>query len=187
RDDGGPIRFRHALVRALAGFFVDFYVTFGVGAVLSSLLSERGKRIGDLLAGTVVIRERAPAHRAPLPALPTSLQDWARNIELSQLPDDLALAARRYLARYHELSPGARDAMGARYAAEVARFVTPPPPPGTAAWAYLAAVLAERGGREAERLAARAGPDRGPAQQPREPAEPARDTTGTDGPMAPPA
>lgn len=66
RDDGGPIRFRHALVRALAGLFVDFYVTLGTGAVLSSLLSERGKRVGDLLAGTVVIRERVPSPRAAL-------------------------------------------------------------------------------------------------------------------------
>src|SRR5688572_853951 len=27
RDDGGPTRFRHALTRGLAGFFVDFWVT----------------------------------------------------------------------------------------------------------------------------------------------------------------
>lgn len=194
RDDGGPVRFRHALVRALAGVFVDFYVTSGAGAVVSSLLNERGKRVGDLLAGTVVIRERAPARSAPLPAVPPPLTEWATSLQLSRLPDDLALAARRYLARYHELSPQARDAMGARYAGEVARYVTPPAPPGTPAWAYLAAVLSERRRRESERLAARSGPSHDPADRPfsRQPrtaaaGDPLRDAPADGGPMAPPA
>jgi uncharacterized RDD family membrane protein YckC len=155
RDDGGPVRFRHALVRGLAGVFVDFYVTLGVGAVVCSLLNERGKRVGDLIAGTVVIRERAPSAGAPLPPIPPHLADWATGLELSRLPDDLALTARRYLARSHELSSRVREEMGAQLATEVARVVTPPAPPGTPAWAYLTAVLAERGRREGDRFAAR--------------------------------
>ncbi|HSI93013.1 MAG TPA: RDD family protein [Jiangellaceae bacterium] len=155
RDDGGPVRFRHALARGLAGFFVDFYVTLGVGAVVCSLLNDRGKRVGDLIAGTVVIRERAPSAGAPLPPVPPQLAGWATGLELSRLPDDLALTARRYLARSHELSPRVREEMGAQLATEVARVVTPPAPPGTPAWAYLTAVLTERGRREGNRLAVR--------------------------------
>ena len=158
RDDGGPVRFRHSLTRGLAGVFVDFYLTFGVGAVVCSLLNERGKRVGDLLAGTVVIRERAPSGGAPLPPVPPQLAAWATSLQLSRLPDELAMAARRYLARSHQLSPQVRDQMGAQLATEVAQWVTPPPPPGTPAWAYLAAVLGERGRRESERLAARSAP-----------------------------
>jgi uncharacterized RDD family membrane protein YckC len=47
RDDGGPIRFRHALVRGLAGVFVDFWALglLGFVAVLVSLSSAKGKRI----------------------------------------------------------------------------------------------------------------------------------------------
>ena len=154
RDDGGPIRFRHALARGLAGFFVDFYTTIGVGAVVSSLLSERGKRIGDLLAGTVVVRERAPSSGGPLPAVPPQLAAWATGLELTRLPDDLALTARTFLTRSYEMAPHVRERMAATLATEFSQVVTPPAPPGTPAWAYLAAVLSERGRREAQRLAA---------------------------------
>ncbi|MGH8838893.1 MAG: RDD family protein, partial [Jiangellaceae bacterium] len=112
RDDGGPVRFRQALTRALAGVFVDFLFTFGAGAVICSLLNERGKRVGDILAGTVVVRERVPSTAGPLPAIPPPLAEWARTLELSRLPADVALAARGFLTRYHELSPGVRDRMG---------------------------------------------------------------------------
>lgn len=154
RDDGGPIRFRHALARGLAGFFVDFYTTLGVGAVVSSLLSERGKRIGDQLAGTVVIRERAPSYGGPLPAVPSQLAAWATGLELSRLPDDLALNARTFLTRSYEMAPAVREQMAASLATEIAQVVTPPAPPGTPAWAYLAAVISERGRRHAQQLAA---------------------------------
>ena len=153
RDDGGPIRFRHALTRGLAGFFVDFYTTFGVGAVVCSLLNERGKRIGDLLAGTVVVRERAPSAGGPLPVVPPHLAAWATGLELSRLPDGLALTARTFLTRSYQMAPHVRERMAASLATEFAQYVTPPAPPGTPAWAYLAAVLAERGRREAHRLA----------------------------------
>ncbi len=137
----------------LAGVFADFYLTLGAGAVICSLLNERGKRIGDILAGTVVVRERAPQAGAAMPAVPAQLAAWATGLELSRLPGDLALAARGYLARYPQLSPRIRDEMGAQLATEMSRLVTPPAPAGTPAWAYLAAVLGERGRRESQRLA----------------------------------
>jgi uncharacterized RDD family membrane protein YckC len=200
RDDGGPVRFRHALTRGLAGVFVDFLVTFGVGAIVCSLLNERGKRVGDILAGTVVVRERAPAKSAPLPTVPPHLAAWATGLELSRLPADLALAARSYLSRYPQLSPAVREQMGTGLAAEVAQVVTPAPPPGTPAWAYLAAVLSERGRRESERLAdlarQRQLPTRFPLPSatttessdlaPNSPA-PAREQAPTSGGFAPPA
>jgi uncharacterized RDD family membrane protein YckC len=168
RDDGGPVRFRHALTRALAGVFVDFLLTFGAGAVICSLLNERGKRVGDLLAGTVVVRERVPSTAGPLPAIPPPLAEWATTLELSRLPTDVALAARGFLTRYHELSPGVRDRMGDELATAIATAVTPPAPPGTPAWAYLTAVLGERNRRESQRFAdaARAGVEPVPSRPP---------------------
>lgn len=168
RDDGGPVRFRHGLTRALAGVFVDFLLTVGAGAVICSLLNERGKRVGDILAGTVVVRERVPITAAPLPAIPPPLAAWARTLELSRLPTDVALAARGYLTRYHELSPAVRDRMGGQLATEISKTVTPPAPPGTPAWAYLTAVLGERNRRESQRFteAARADTDTVPPPPP---------------------
>ena len=59
-DDGGPERFRQALFRALAGF-VEIWMFAGGPAVICSLVSPRGKRIGDVFAGTMVISERGAA------------------------------------------------------------------------------------------------------------------------------
>jgi len=75
RDDGGPIRFRHAFTRALTGLVVDFGVLSGgtgVVAVVVSASSARGKRVGDLLAGTVVLRERVPREASATGALPAT-------------------------------------------------------------------------------------------------------------------
>src|ERR1700722_14772559 len=58
-DDGGPERFRHALVRALAGA-VECWALFGGPALITSLLSARGKLLGDVVAGSFVLRECAP-------------------------------------------------------------------------------------------------------------------------------
>ncbi|MGN6333294.1 MAG: RDD family protein [Motilibacteraceae bacterium] len=143
RDDGSPIRFRHALVRGIVGF-VELYLLLGVPAVVVSLASSRGKRVGDLLAGTVVVRERLPAQAGPPIAPLPVLAGWAASLDLSALPDDLALAARQFLVRTQQLSPHTRASMGARIAADVAARTSPPPPPGVPAEEFLAAVVAER-------------------------------------------
>lgn len=150
RDDGGPIRFRHALVRGLVGFFVDFWALGlgGVVAVVSSLSSARAKRIGDLLAGTVVIRERVTARYVPQVQVPAPLVGWAAGIDTTGLPDHLALGARQLLGRWQELNPAVRDGVAQRLAADVVTATGVVPPPGTPAWAYLAAMLAERRNRE---------------------------------------
>jgi uncharacterized RDD family membrane protein YckC len=156
REDGGAIRFRHALVRGLLGV-VEFWVTFGAAALITSLASAKGKRLGDYLAGTVVVRERLPVQGGPVAAMPAPLAGWAAGLDLSALPDDLALAARQYLSRAADLEPGTRDAMADRLAGAVAAVTAPPAPPGVPAWAFLSAVLAERRRRETLRLAAAPG------------------------------
>ncbi|HEU4911462.1 MAG TPA: RDD family protein [Actinomycetes bacterium] len=164
REDGGPIRFRHAFVRGLLSV-VEIWLTFGSVALITSLASPQGKRLGDLLAGTVVVRERIPVRGTPMAAMPPPLAAWAGGLDLSQVPDDLALAARQFLARADELAPEVRDRMGARIASSLAAVTAPPPPPGTPPWAFLSAVLAERRRRELERLGANATAP-GPAPRP---------------------
>lgn len=150
RDDGGPIRFRHALVRGLTGFFVDFWALglAGAVAVFVSLSSAKGKRVGDILAGTVVVRERMPAAPAPVVYMPPWLAGWAATLDLSRLPDELALAVRNYLARRHDFTAAAADDLGWRLANDVAQHIGVPVPYGVPAADYLAAVLAERRARE---------------------------------------
>ncbi|MEW9527147.1 RDD family protein [Microbispora sp. NPDC049125] len=150
-DDGGPERFRQALFRGLAGF-AEFWLLFGAPALITSLVNQQGKRLGDVFAGTIVIGERGP-RQIPPPQMPPQLASWAATLELSQLRDELANTARQYLSRWHQLSPQLRDEMGVRVAGQVSAVVAPPPPPGVPPHAYLAAVLAERRRREEIRLA----------------------------------
>ena len=153
RDDGSSIRFRHALVRTLMWFFVDFAPWFAAcPGIVASLMNKQGKRIGDMVSGTVVIRERNQPMASPPLFVPGHLVQWAQSLELSRLSDELANAARDYLARFTELLPGPQYALGEALAARVAAVIAPAPPTQVIAPAYLSAVLAERRRRELQRL-----------------------------------
>src|SRR5919199_310818 len=151
RDDGGPIRLRHALVRALLAV-VEIFGSAGSVALIASLSNARGKRLGDLLAGTFVIRERGGQEAPPLPPMPPELVAWAQGADLATLPDGLAVGVRRFLDAAPGLHPGSRQQVGGDLARQVASFVAPPPP----AWALpervLVAVLAQRPPRDTARL-----------------------------------
>ncbi|WP_203589745.1 RDD family protein [Streptomyces sp. SID13031] len=154
RDDGSSIRFRHALVRGLLWLFVDFAPWFAASpGIVASLMNKQGKRIGDMVAGTVVIRERHQPMASPPLFVPGHLVQWAQSLELSRLSDDLANTTREYLARYLELEPDARIALGDALAYRVGQVTAPPSPVPIIAPAFLSAVLAERRRRELARLA----------------------------------
>ncbi|MGH4013117.1 MAG: RDD family protein [Pseudonocardiaceae bacterium] len=190
REDGGPIRFRQALTRGLAGLIIDFGVFSlftGVVALITSLASPRGRRVGDMLAGTMVLRERVPVRPVPVVPMPPPLAGWAAGLELSGLPDSVALSARLFLHRASDLEPSVRASLGQRLATQVAGHVSPAPPPGTPCEPYLAAVLAERRRREEARLAAnRPVPTAPPAPAPPAPPPPAPSRRGPS-PWADPA
>jgi uncharacterized RDD family membrane protein YckC len=174
-DDGGPERFRQALFRALAGV-IEIWGFSGGPAVICSLLSPKGKRIGDIFAGTVVISERAP-RLTSLPPMPPQLAWWASSLQLSSLGADQAELARQFLSRASQLDPGIRDQMAYRIACEVVAQISPPPPPGVPPQFVLAAVLAERHRRELARM--RPPPPAGPPPPwPQWPAQPSADFGG---------
>lgn len=151
RDDGGTITAQHAFTRALIGV-VEIYVLSATPAVFSILLNRRGKRLGDLAAGTYVVRERS-ALRLPSPRpMPPELAAWAQAADIAPLPRPLALGVRQFLGRTGDLTPEARAAVGTDLAAQVFEHVSPPPPPGTPAEAFLAAVTAARRERDLTRM-----------------------------------
>ena len=160
-EDGGPERFRQALFRALAGV-IEIWTFAGGPAVICSLLSPKGKRLGDVFAGTVVISERAP-RLTPPPTMPPQLAWWASSLQLSGLGADQAELARQFLSRASQLDARVRDQMAYRITSEVVAQISPPPPPGTPPPLVLAAVLAERHQRELARL--RPSPPVSPAPQ----------------------
>ncbi|WP_149202592.1 RDD family protein [Actinotalea subterranea] len=147
RDDGGPVRVRHALIRALVGV-LELWFTFGSIALISSLVHPQGKRLGDLLAGTYAVRVRGGQKALPPLVMPMELAGWARTADIRRLPDGLALSARQFLGRAGRLHMASRVRLGVQLAGEIERYVAPGPPPGTHPERFIAAVLAERRDRE---------------------------------------
>lgn len=130
RDDGGPIRFRHALVRGAVGV-VEILLTFGVVACIASLVSARGRRLGDVFAGTLVVRERVPAGRAAfVPPPPPWLAGRFSGLDLSGVPEGLWLAIRQYLTRMGQLDAQVGWAMAERLAGDLAARTGAPAPQG---------------------------------------------------------
>lgn len=162
RDDGGPIRFRHALVRGAMGV-VELLGTFGAVACIASLVSARGRRLGDVFAGALVVRERVPGARVmPVPAPPPWLAGRFSGLDLSAVPEGLWLAIRQYLTRMDQLDPQVGAAMAAKLADDLVARTGTPPPVGVPAAAFLMAVVHERQARDAARAFGPVGPA-GPA------------------------
>ncbi|AEV85273.1 hypothetical protein ACWT_4253 [Actinoplanes sp. SE50] len=159
REDGGPIRARHAFTRALVGLAIEWpglllpLVTWVV-ALAVMLFSAQGRRLGDLAAGTIVVHERRPMSFRFVPAMPVGLAPWAAGLDLAAVDDELAGQVRQLLSRFGDLAEPHRTALMHLLAGEVGARVTPPPPPGTPPYYFLAAVLAERRRRSAASLMA---------------------------------
>jgi uncharacterized RDD family membrane protein YckC len=158
RDDGGPIRFRHAMVRGLVGLVIEWpglplMPLTWIFTIWATLLNPKGKRIGDLAAGTMVLQERLPDRGRYVAAMPPPLAAWAATLDLTRVDDALALTVRQFLSRAHELREGPRAGLGQQLVNQVMAVTAPPPPAGTSGWWYLAAVLAERRRRHEQRLA----------------------------------
>ncbi|MBB4856416.1 putative RDD family membrane protein YckC [Mycobacteroides chelonae] len=149
-DDGGPERLRQAVIRALAAV-VEIYMFMGAPAVITSLVSSRGKRLGDIFAGTMVISERGP-QLPPPPVMPPPLAAWAQTLQLSGLTTEQANLARQFLNRAGQLAPHTREQMLYQISTDVLASIEPPPPPGTPPQFMLAAVLAERHYRALEQM-----------------------------------
>ncbi|MEU6664120.1 RDD family protein [Streptomyces sp. NPDC046821] len=168
RDDGGPIRFRHALVRGAVGV-VEIIATFGVVACIASLVSVRGRRLGDVFAGTLVVRERVPVGAVRfVPPPPPWLVGRFAGLDLSSVPDGLWLAVRQYLTRMGQLDPQVSWSMAERLAGDLAACTGAPAPRDVPPAEFLAAVVHERQSRDARRAfgggeASGVGPGMGPA------------------------
>jgi len=157
REDGGPLRARHAFTRALVGFAVEFpgmlllFLCWPAG-VITMLASAQGRRLGDLAAGTVVVHERNPTPWRVAPAMPPELTAWAATLDLTAVDDDLAMEVRQFATRVRELREPYRTRLLNQLANELCAKITPPPPAGLAPWPLLVAVLAERRRRQEAHL-----------------------------------
>lgn len=129
--EGGPIRLRHAAIRAMVGV-VELLGTLGAVAVITSLSTRRGQRLGDLAAGTVVIRERSGAGRdatqAEVFAVPPGTEDLVARLDVSGLGPNGYATVRETLRRLRSLPPAAAQQVAAEVAAGLAGRVRPDRP-----------------------------------------------------------
>lgn len=153
RLDGGAIGFRHAFTRALVGLF-ELWMTFGSVALLVALFGSRPRRLGDLLAGTIVQHERLPKQRDPEVLLPPELTAWAVVADVSALPQRLENRLGAFFRGAALMRPELREAAAQTLAAEVSAFAHPVPP--VPPEVFLAGVVVLRRRRDVRALGARA-------------------------------
>jgi uncharacterized RDD family membrane protein YckC len=157
REDGGPLRARHAFTRALVGLAVEFpgllllFLCWPAG-IITMLASAQGRRLGDLAAGTVVVHEREPTPWRVTPPMPHQLAPWAATLDLTAVDDDLAMEIRQFVTRVTDLREPYRERLLVQLSTEVTAKITPPPPPDLPRWTLLITVLAERRRRQETQL-----------------------------------
>jgi len=141
--EGAPVRFRHAAIRAALGL-VDFVLTGGAAAVLSVLFTPRNQRLGDLVAGTIVLRERTglPAPAAVTFDVPSGLEGYAATLDAAAVrPEDYG-AVRAFLLRAGSLRPEVRYDLAVKLATPLVSRLGTRPPAGVPPEAFLACVAA---------------------------------------------
>ena len=153
RLDGGAIGFRHAFVRALVGL-LELWSTLGSVAFVVALFGPRPRRLGDLMAGTVVQHERLARRRDAQVFLPPELTAWAARADVSSLPQGLENRLGAFFRSAADLRPEAREAAARAIAAEVATYAHPVPPVHPEV--FLAGVVAVRRDRDVRALRSRA-------------------------------
>lgn len=147
RSGGGPVDFRTSAIRNLLRL-VDGLLTAYVGGIVSIVVSSRNQRIGDMAAGTLVVREgfggSSRGADRPLHELwrPENLDSW----DVSGVTSEEVGAVRRFLVRRSDIEPASR----ARIAAELGSRLRPKvvgPHEGVDPEAFLEALVVAKEGR----------------------------------------
>jgi uncharacterized RDD family membrane protein YckC len=123
--EGGPIRVRHAAIRAFLQLVDVWLIPIGVVGILAMLLSRQSQRLGDLAAGTVVLREQSSLLRSiPVAFLPPpALLPYVSTLDASAVTTDQYGLIRTFLMRAPQLTPDARASLGWKLAGSVARRI----------------------------------------------------------------
>jgi uncharacterized RDD family membrane protein YckC len=141
--EGAPVGLRHAVIRA-AFLLVDVYATAGAVAVVSVLFSTRNQRLGDHVAGTIVLRERSaqPSPRPMWLTVPPGWEPYAAALDPAALRRQDYELIRTFLVRAHEFHPSARERLARRLADPIAVRLGHRPPPGVTPELFLVCLAA---------------------------------------------
>ena len=141
--EGAPVRFRHAVIRSALGL-IDFFLFFGTPAVVSTLVTKRNQRLGDLVAGTMVLRQRVASTPAQVArfAVPTGLESYAATLDVSGVTAEDYATLRSFLLRALTLRPDVRDQLARKIASGLAAKIAHTPPPNITVEQFLVSLAA---------------------------------------------
>ncbi len=143
--EGGPVRLRHSAIRSMMQI-IDILITFGGAAVVSALTNAEGQRLGDIAAGTYVVRERRSrsmiADREVDIPTPWGMQPIVDSLDISSLDISQAALIRSFIVRVPELSDDSRVMLATQLADRVSASIETPAPEGLHPETWLACVAA---------------------------------------------
>jgi len=130
RSDGAPIQLRHAAARGALGL-IEVWATLGFVGLVGIVVSKRSQRLGDIVAGTLVLRSGRSSVRPVLPvhlSAPPGCEELVRLMDVGAMtPADYELV-RSFLGRWHDFNESQRPAVAATVAAPLwQRFRHPLP------------------------------------------------------------
>jgi uncharacterized RDD family membrane protein YckC len=153
-NEGGPVRMRHAVVRSM---FQTVDLFFGIG-LISGILTPRTQRLGDLAAGTFVVRKPKGVTTGSGPVFfppPRGYETYVSSLDVAAVTTSQYELIRAYLLRIGDFSASARQALAIRLAGPMARQLGVAIPANVGPELFVACVAAayqQRNGRALPRF-----------------------------------
>ncbi len=126
RADGGPVSFLPVLIRNLVRIIDFLPMLYGVGLVVM-FASKNNQRLGDLAAGTVVVKRAGGQDPMLAPRLPPATSVPVTGWDVTAVSKEEVGVIRRFLDRRATLQQGPRAALAAQLYEQVSPKVTRPP------------------------------------------------------------
>ena len=128
RVGGGPVGFVASALRNILRI-VDALPGFYLVGILCVMFTRNNQRLGDLAAGTIVVRERAQTTALPQPSQPApeTAREETALWDVSAISTEEMATVRRFLDRRPTLTPEARDRLAREIATRLGPKVVGPP------------------------------------------------------------
>jgi uncharacterized RDD family membrane protein YckC len=120
-DGGAQIGLRASLIRNVFRILEGLATSY-IPAMISVLATRNNQRLGDLAAGTLVVRDQRPAS-VVAPSAPFVAPERFANWDVTGIGEEEATAVRAFLERRSDLRPGARRALAGQLAGQLRPLV----------------------------------------------------------------
>ena len=128
RMGGRPVGFVASAIRNMVRI-VDFLPSLYLIGIIAAISTKMNQRLGDLAAGTVVVRERPVSFAPPMPPpAPASIPSGAESWDVAAITSDDLATIRRFLERRGQLDLHARAHLAQELAGRLQHKVVGAPP-----------------------------------------------------------